>query len=76
MRTLSSGGEVEQVRLGTDLCISMRFFRRMGKIVPPMLEPLAMHASARPSFLSNQCGTTPDAAVNTTPLLSCTCVAQ
>ena len=52
------------------LWCSMRFFKIIGKIVPPMLDPLAMQANASPRFLWNQCGTTPDAAVNTTPLPS------
>ncbi len=40
----------------------------IGKIVPPTLEPVAIPASASPSFLSNQCGIVPTAALNTIPL--------
>ena len=52
------------------LWVWIRFLRMMGKIVPPILEPPAMHAKAKPSFLWNQCATTPDPALNTIPLAS------
>ncbi len=55
---------------GTYLWVSIRFLSMIGKIVPPILEPLAMQANASPRFFLNQCATTPAAALKTTPLAS------